>query len=234
MQIDDALVELVTTEILKRLKAASDGAAVPAPRTPLLTVGSLDGLAPQTRAALEARHEITPAEGREPGQWPPAPVLLTSLGLQALVRTAQGDEGCTVEGMVLLSALLEGRRAVALEEGLVWRRHKDTAPRSLVSVYLACEAALKNAGLRIVDESRLLDALADPAAGRPSNLTPLPPNLTPNLTPRTRVLTETRVQELFPPSTGPEARVLRLTPGDVLTPLARDWLLAKKIAVVAG
>jgi hypothetical protein len=228
MIITDALVELVTAEILKRVEAGRLGAPSDAPaarkRSPLLTVGSLDALDPGVRNALEARFDFVVIDRWDCGELPKAPALLTRLGLQALTRTAAGDEGCTVEGRVLLWALLNGQRAAVLEEGLVWRRHRDAAPPTLVSIYLRCEAVLKSAGLRIVDQNRLLEALTGAIDARPGVRTELSRA-------RGRVLTENEVRALFPASGDPGTRVLRLGAGDVLTPLARDWLAAERIPV---
>ncbi|MDR1308318.1 MAG: hypothetical protein LBL95_00170 [Deltaproteobacteria bacterium] len=229
MIINDELVTRITEEILRRLRAAGQGQAPAAKRPPLLVVGPLSALGQGCRDALAARFDLVPISGLSQDGRPEAPLLVTSLGLQALVQVASGDEGCTEEGRAILSALIAGRPAVALESGLAWRSLPPTAPRVLLSLYQTSEALLKNAGLRIAPESGLLPALTDgpapaPAAGGPQ---PGAPACCP--APRgARVLTESAVSALFPEgSTG----TLRLARGDILTPLARDLLLARKIAV---
>jgi hypothetical protein len=191
-------------------------------------------------------------------------LLVTSLGLQALVQVASGDEGCTDEGRAILSALIEGRPVAALESGLAWRALPQTTPRVLLSIYQTAESQLKMAGLKIVREIDLPAALsvkfspgrttasswgAATSGGGPSGPQSSCPACSSNLAgsnlagsvgparsaaevskPKTvRVLTESVVANLFPNGTG---GTLTLQPGDLLTPLARDWLLANKVAVV--
>jgi hypothetical protein len=162
-------------------------------------------------------------------------LLILSLGLQALVQVASGDEGCTEEGRALLSALIDDRPAVALSAGVAWRSLPPTAPRVLISLYQTAEALLKNAGLVIARESDLISALSGKAF-RPQDAAvsgwgrPAPSDWTGERAGgRVRVLTESAVSNLFPEGSGGPLKLLR---GDVLTPLACDWLLAKKIPVI--
>jgi hypothetical protein len=231
--VRDELVDRIVAEIVKRVAAKEAAAQSPSPppcpaaKPPLLVSGPLGALAPETAAALSAQFDIVAAESFDTSGLPRAPLLMTGLGLQALVRVSQGDEGCTVEGRLLLEALLEGRRAVILEGGIVWRRHQGTAPKPLIASYLACEAALASCGALIRPDSLILEALKAPI-GPPAAPAAPARCQAPGLPPRAgRVLSEARVRELFPRGTGPAT--LELSPGDVLTPLARDYLLAQKI-----
>lgn len=243
MNIPDDLVTKITEEIIRRISSGGSQAAAPSPPPPpsglrpdLIVTGPpgdpLGRLPSEVKAAINAAYVIHPVNSFEAEGLPKVPLLLPCLPIQPLVRVAHGDEGCTVEGRQLLCALLEGRSAVVWEDGIVWRRYSDTAPKSLVSIWKRCESALIEAGVKLVPHHGILDALA----GRASNPSPTPPawsgaaqraNERIHTTGSVRVLTEAKVMEMFPNGSGPGR--LELKPGDMLTPLAKDYLAAQKI-----
>jgi hypothetical protein len=236
MIITDELVTKIAEEIARRIAAGQapppPAAAGPSGSKPDLIVAGPAGdplscLPAAAAEAVRGAFAVHPVSAFEAEGLPKVPVLLPRLPIQPLVRVAHGDEGCTVEGRQLLCALLEGRTAVVWDDGIVWRRYAATAPGSLVAIWRRCEAALAEAGVRIVPAEGLVAALtgkppaslAKPEAAAPIDLPPA----------ATRVLTESKVMALFPPGSPPGE--LALGPGDVLTPLAKDYLSAAKIRV---
>ncbi len=241
MNISAELVEYITRELMKRLGSAPPAAAAPhaAPKALLHLVGRTTDLGTPALARLQERFIV-----REHLDWndtlpPEASVLITTLNIQAMVRVAEGDEGCTVEGRALLAALLNGQPVAALKDGLVWRRYMATAPKTLLARYGHYESVLQSYGLKLVDEDGAAEALLGrpPAAPPPMPFAPTqqgrPP--VPVIKPAggRRVLTEAEVIAACPVSGGP-GQTLRLSPGDFLTPLAQDYVLAMKINLVKG
>lgn len=238
MQISDDLIKHITSELMKRL-------ATEAPQTPetkakplMHLVGRREDLSTPALARIEEYFEV-----REHLKWeeelpPNASVLIVSLNIQALTRVTEGDEGCTVEGRALLAALLNGQPVAALKDGLIWRRYLSTAPKGLLARYGHCENVLQGYGLKLVDENQVVEALLGrPLAGsnlppaRPEPLLPEPAlTFNPSASGR-RVLSEASVMAACPASQG-LGQTLRLNAGDLLTPLARDYILAMKINVV--
>jgi hypothetical protein len=252
VSVPEVLVSRITEEIIKRLAAGrppkAEGccpAAAPIPAPDLIVAGSPGALsslpapiAEAVRAAFSV-HEVSAFDGEGPSG---APLLLPILPVQSLVRVAEGDEGCTVEGRQLLKALCEGRPAVVWEGGIVWRQFEKTAPRALVSLWRRREDDLRAYGVKLVPQEGILAALSCSAPGKPGALapsnTPIPawsgagqrlPGYTDAPHGATRVLTEALVMTMHPPGSGPGRLVLE--PDDVLTPLARDYLAAQKITV---
>jgi hypothetical protein len=240
MNISAELVDHITRELIKRLNpAAPPPAAAPpaaAPKPLLHLVGRAADLGAPALARLRERFIV-----REHLDWdeplpPEASVLITTLNIQALVRVAEGDEGCTVEGRALLAALLNGQPAAALKDGLVWRRYLATAPKALLARYSRCESALLGYGLKLTDEDGAAEALLgrSPAAPPPvvlASARPGPPPARPKPAGGRRVLAESDVAAACPAAGGPD-QTLRLSPGDLLTPLAQDYVLAMKINLV--
>lgn len=240
MNISAELVEYITRELMKRLNPGSAPPAAaapgPAPKALLHLVGRTTDLSTPALARLQERFIV-----REHLEWndvlpPEASVLITTLNIQALVRVAEGDEGCTVEGRALLGALLNGQPVAALKDGLVWRRYMATAPKPLLARYGHYESVLQSYGLKLVDEDGVVEALLGRAPAAPSTMpfisaqqgrspAPIKPSG------GRRALTEADVMAACPVSGGP-GQTLRLAPGDLLTPLARDYALAMKISLV--
>ena len=239
MQISDDLIKHITQELMKRLEK---GTPLPVSMAkPLLHLtGRREDLSTSALMNLQAHFEIKEHRLWEDDLPREAHVLITSLGIQALVRVAEGDEGYTVEGRVLLAALLNGQPVCALKDGLAWRRYLTTAPKGLLARYGHYESVLQGYGLKIVDETEVVETLlgrgrpaSAPAAFMPA--TPLPepaPSFTRSPGGR-RVLSEAEIMSACPASGG-YGQTLRLNPGDIMTPLAQDYALAMKINVVKG
>ena len=231
MQISDDLIQHITRKLMKRLEAENmlDVALAEAPARPLLhLVGSLGDLSAPALARLQEKFDIREHKSWDDELPPQAAVLITSLNIQALVRVAEGDEGCTVEGRALLTALLNGQPVAALSGGLVWRRYQATAPKELLARYARCEKTLVSYGLKLVEEDQVAGALLGQVK---TEVIQCPPLLLNQVPARRRVWSEVAVMAACPAASG-GGQTLRLGPGDVLTPLARDYIAAMTINVV--
>jgi hypothetical protein len=252
MEITDELVSRITAELWRRLGPESGPAAA---RPRLLVVGDPAALSPAARDEILKYFEVleNPAPGLPfmrrqedenlkyfEGLENPADcgasftadsVLVTSLSLQALVRVAAGEEGCTPEGRALLAALLQGRPAAVLKSGLIWRRCQGAAPRPLLDRYVRCEDLLVSYGVKLVDEAEIISALLGRSAGRVRPVSA--PAVSGRPSGRRRVLTEAEVRAACPVAGG-SGQTLRLGPGDFLTPLARDYVQSLKLNLSRG
>jgi ethanolamine utilization protein len=192
-------------------------------------VGGRAGVSPALAARLEetfAIHEHTAWEDHVP---PEASVLLSRLGIQALARVAWGDEGCTVEGRALLEAILLGRPAVVLKSGLVWRAYG--APKALAARYAEYEKNLESYGLKIVDEDGVIPALLGRetqagTGGPPRDAAPCAAQKRGGR----RVINEAAIKAACPEARG-LGQTLAISPGDILTPLAKDYVLSMRINI---
>jgi len=231
MQISDDLIQYITNELMKRLERQPE--ILSAAAKPLLhLVGRREDFSTPALARIQESFDVREHTRYEDELPPSARVLLSSLGLQALTRVAEGDEGCTIEGRVLLSALLNGQPVAALRDGLLWRRYQASAPRGLLLRYQHCERVLRDYGLKLVDEDEVVEALSGQAPKFPAS--PAPPQAAAAFKRPAggrKVLTEAELMKLCPLSGG-EGQSLRLSPGDILTPLAQDYVSALKIKLL--
>lgn len=231
MQITDDLVKHITAELMKRL-----GGEV-RPKPLLRLVGRREDLSTLALARLQENFEVQDHQGWDDPLPPEASVLITSLNIQALVRVAEGDEGCTVEGRTLLGAFLNGQPVAALKEGVVWRRYMSTAPKALLARYSQYESVLQSYGLKLVSEDEAVEALLGrPAAASSPSAYAAPQSGFERQAPTGKgggrpVLTEAEVMRMAPASQGYDQQ-LRLEPGTVLTPLAQDYIKAMRINVI--
>jgi hypothetical protein len=229
MEIDDKLVSLITKELLKRLEGGTlspPGNSGTGEEIPLVLVGGSTGV----QASLESRYRIINPD--DPGGFPErAEVVICKLGIQALVRVAEGDEGCTPEGRLLLWALLRGKSPVILQEGIEWRCFAALMSRALYEKYSAWEQKLLSYGAKIVKEADLPAVLAGaPALVNAGVSASPPPSVVLPKSGGKRVITETELNKICPVSKG-KGQTLVIGKADILTPLAQDYITAMHITV---
>jgi hypothetical protein len=234
MEIDDALVTAITRELFRRL--GSGEVLSPAVKKPLVIAGGVSDLQSSTRSSLEAGYDLQCHEGLEAGFPDTAGALVTRLGIQALVRLAEGDAGCTPEGVVVLWALVRGKRPVILEEGIEWRRFRETMSPALAAKFNAHEKTLASYGAVFAGEADLLRALSGGSAAAcsgpasDSGKISAPVAIPPAPTKRKRVIGEVELLRLCPVSGG-FGQTLEIGPKDILTPLAKDYAEKMRITV---
>lgn len=239
MQISDDLISYITRELVKRLGWTGETSSLSVEKPRLRLVGPREAISVPTLIKIEEKFDIHDHKLWDEELPAGASVLITSLSIQALVRVAEGDEGCTVEGRTLLNALLRGQPVAALKDGLVWRRYRSTAPKGLSAKYIHYENVLQSYGLKLVDEDQIVEALLGrlPSPSRTVGFNPVPPTLQ---APKTfsaapgggrKVISENDIMAACPISGG-EGQSLRLGPADILTPLAQDYVKTMKINII--
>jgi hypothetical protein len=236
MEINDSLVTMITQELLKRLQAGSSLAKgiEKEEKSPLVLIGGSSALSPAVLAALESRFAIIPHDSPDAGFPEDALVLVTKMSVQALVRVAEGDEGCTPEGYGLLWAVFRGKNPVVLEEGMAWRAFGGTMPKALLEKYRGHERALAAYGIRIVKEAGIAAALSGeaspPCPAQPVlEAAPVPagPETRP---PGKRVFSERELMLACPEANG-HGQTFAIGPKDILTPLAADYATRMRIVI---
>ena len=254
MEINDALVTMITRELLKRLEAkgeTSSGISPCAEKKQLVILGELSGIGAVTLAKLEESYCLIRHSGFEAAFPEDAQVLIPRLGIQALVRVSEGDSGCTPEGAALMWALLRGKKPVILEEGIEWRGFKSVMSPSLSAKYTSHERILASYGVVFAKEADLPSALSATAAksataasvaaattfaetcpGQSCECAPIAanPSHAPENARRKKVINETELMRLCPDSSGAEQSI-EIGTNDILTPLAKDYIAKMRITV---
>jgi ethanolamine utilization protein len=234
MEINDSLVTMITQELLKRLQrgeSLTDGTEKKE-KPPLILIGGSSALSPAALAALESRFVIVAHDSLDAEFPEDASVLVTKMSIQALTRVSEGDEGCTPEGYGLLWAVLRGKKAVILEEGIAWRAFSGTMPRALLEKYCAHERVLGSYGIKIVKDADIAAVFSGGACpsscpSQPVCTAPAAPGIKPA---GKRVISERELMLACPESSG-YGQIFAIGPKDILTPLAADYVTRMRIVV---
>ncbi|MCG7405872.1 ethanolamine utilization protein [Paenibacillus sp. ACRRX] len=145
-----ALIQAVTAEVLKRL------AHVPADE-PSVQKRRIVVMSEETMPALELGLNLNAMDELcyyEESMRDCDLLVIPQLCLQLLSNLAQGISAGSRERFVL-TMLLKGKQVVALEEGLMYRKYKSTAPVLLYKLYDGWVDKLSSYGVRFVREADL-------------------------------------------------------------------------------
>lgn len=236
MEINDSLVTMITQELLKRLREGGSltNGTEKKEKPPLILIGGSSALNPAALAALESRFSIIAHDSLNAEFPEDASVLVTKMSIQALTRVSEGDEGCTPEGYGLLWAILRGKTAVILEEGIAWRAFGGTMPKTLLEKYYGHERVLGSYGIRIVKDANIAAVFSGEAcpscSPRPvsaGSSVPAGPEIKPA---GKRVISERELMLACPESNG-YGQTFAIGPKDILTPLAADYVTRMRIVV---
>ncbi|WP_419534247.1 hypothetical protein [Endozoicomonas sp.] len=157
----DALVELIAKRVMEQLLALQGATEARKAHQSVLVVGDCDNRQ-QLELALGHEYVLSFTADRENDERPqPAKydhIILASLSnslLSALtIGLERGSEGC-----VIVESLLLGKTVHILEEGIAYRRFRDTANPAFYQVFQDKEATLCSFGMAVVTLDSLSDAL---------------------------------------------------------------------------
>ncbi|MDR0269924.1 ethanolamine utilization protein [Paenibacillus sp.] len=144
-----AIIEAVTAEVIKRLgQERKDEPTACKKRAVLLTVEPLPELENMLKPYYEVRYFDEDLRDCDV-------LIIPKLCLQLLSNLANGISAGPRERFTL-TMLLKGRKVVAMEEGLLYRKYKSTAPVLLYKMYDDFTEKLSNFGIRVVKEAEVL------------------------------------------------------------------------------
>lgn len=102
--------------------------------------------------ALQGRYEVIRESS---GEW--EMLLAADLSVETMAYAAHGI-AATPEAACILQGLLTGRQVCLLEQGLEYRKYKETAPKTIYLLYQNQEKTLRQMGIRFLRHSMdLLD-----------------------------------------------------------------------------
>ncbi|UHA72528.1 ethanolamine utilization protein [Paenibacillus sp. 481] len=158
-----ALIQAVANEVLRRigLEQTDESSLVERKRVLVLSEEPLPELENLLRPHVELSYYNETLRDCDL-------LIMPKLCMQLLVNLANGISAGPRERFVL-TMLLKGRRVIAVEEGLYYRKYKSSAPVLLYKLYEKCADQLASYGIRLVKQSELLavcleDSRAEEAA----------------------------------------------------------------------
>ena len=149
-----AIIEAVAAEVLKRLQQAQTTEPVAIKKQAiLLSTEPVPMLEKMVNPYYEVRYYDESVRDCDL-------LIIPKVCIQLLSYLANGISAGIRERFVL-TLLLKGKRVVVLEEGLIYRKYKQTSPVMLYKLYDGFANTLKSYGITIVRESDLLSACVD-------------------------------------------------------------------------
>lgn len=217
----ETLVRKVTEEVQKRLNSKSSNQ-----RLQVVILSSQPE--PELEAMLGTRFAVSYyREGLSDCDL----VLIPEVCVQLLANLANGLSATGREQFVL-AMLLKGKKVFAREEGLLYRKYKQTAPSGLYKMYDDYTEIIQKCGISIVNESVLLDGLlqdkwpAAEAAAEKKQEPALSGSPSPEVLNK-KVVTEADLKKCYLN----QITEIVIAQKSVLTPLAHDYLKAHQMKV---
>jgi ethanolamine utilization protein len=148
----EALIQAVADEVYKRLRQNQTAEAIPPvkPKAVLLSGEPVSELEEMLNPHYDVQYYDESLRDCDL-------IIIPKLCIQLLSNLANGISAGNRERFVL-TMLLKGKRVIALDEGLLYRKYKSTAPVLLYKLYAGFADKLENYGIRIVQTPELLAA----------------------------------------------------------------------------
>ncbi|MEG0307665.1 MAG: TIGR02536 family ethanolamine utilization protein [Clostridium sp.] len=138
----DKLVDLIVKEVYKKLEEATKKEI----KNKIAIVIGEESLDPITKSTMEAEYKLIPYTEETVDC---DIVIVSEISIKSMANLATLT-GTKDEENFIIKMLMQGKKVYVLEDGLEYRRYKNTAPRALYNKYLNFEKELKVYGIDIV------------------------------------------------------------------------------------
>lgn len=150
-------------------------------------------------------------------------LIVGKLCLRGLSTLALGSN-CSVEERFILKSLLKGKKVYILEDGVEYKRYKDTAPKTLYNLYLEYEKRLKQYGIEwITHPKELLTTLTNTKQITSQNNTDETFSFN-----HIKVLTESEINKVYLQG----IKKITVAKNCIITPLAQDSIRVHHLEVI--
>ncbi|RMD02092.1 hypothetical protein D9O40_07335 [Clostridium autoethanogenum] len=156
----NAIVDMVTREIMKRLKDENGY-----PQKSLKRILVLDKSSDESFKIIEQKlnflgYEIDYMKDKK-DTLTYEKIIITSLSNKEIVNMAMGLES-GIKEQTVLEALLLGKKVFLLDDGIAYRKYAATSNKALYKLYEEYEKKLCEYGVRIVDRENFVNEFSEP------------------------------------------------------------------------
>lgn len=155
----EALVELISKEVLKQLSTEGSYNRALDTRESILVIGGDSNREKLIRTLRNYKLSFM-FEQEQPHLDDYDHLLLAEMSSKLLADSALGLENC-LEGSLLMEALMSGKSVYLLEEGIAYRRYTSTAKSALLKLFQQKESELLSYGVKLVQLNNLKQQLSD-------------------------------------------------------------------------
>lgn len=157
----NSIVDAVTKEVMRRLGSEKDAFINPIAKVLVLekhdnenykTIEQKLNFIGYKVGSIEDKKDIKDYER----------IVITSLDNRELVNIAMGI-GCDEKEQIVLESLLSGKKVFLVEEGLSYRRYKETSNKALFKLYEDYEKRLKDFGIFILKKENFIEGFNEGA-----------------------------------------------------------------------
>ncbi|SFC49016.1 ethanolamine utilization protein [Bacillus sp. 491mf] len=221
----EALVEVITKEVYNRLQ----NIPVAKKAEPLKTaVFVATEVYPQLEGILA--HEYT-IQYFDDSVMDCDVVVIPKMCIQLLGNLANGLSSSPRERFIL-TMLLKGKNVIALDDGLVYKKYKQTANAHLFKMYEEYQAKVESFGIKIIHDTQLLQSCCEKKVVHNVQVTNSQMNVETQLQTEAaviskKVITEADLKKFHLRN----VKEIIVTPNSIITPLAKDYIRMQQMHV---
>ncbi|HBM75882.1 MAG TPA: hypothetical protein DD429_10065 [Clostridiaceae bacterium] len=151
----DSIVDAVTKEVMKKLGSKEDASMDPIAKVLVLEKHDSENYKTIERKLNFIGYKVGSIEDKKDIEEYDR-IVITSLDNRELVNIAMGI-GCDEKEQIVLESLLSGRKVFLIEQGLSYRKYKETSNKVLFKLYEDYEKRLKNFGIFIFKKENFIE-----------------------------------------------------------------------------
>lgn len=219
MMTQDAFVQLIVEKVMKRLG-----------KEPWFLMGSESNELEELVKKL-GENQVYWTETPEQADW----ICVTKVSARTLAEIARGY-GDSEETKLLIEAIAEGKKVCFLEEGLHYRKYRETCPAKLYEKWQSNEAVLLSYGVRFTTAGQLFGDMAKvgekTCGGEVRSLSENGESTAKNSEGttelRAKLITENLLSRL--PQKG--SKDIQINEDAIVTPLAQDYIRQERLNIL--
>jgi len=233
----DNLIKIITEEVLKRISILSSQNFKSKPERILI----IDSISNQNKGSYNEiisnwnetmfLDDYCHEDGVDSFDY----IILPKLSNRELVNIAMGNPNGEASEIVI-DGIFKGKKVIVLEEGVSYRKYKNTANRSFLNMFEEYEEKIISFGIEIVKEKDLMDCLNNEACEDSKEKTKIKPKEETNkdlgeaiekAVINKKVVSEKDIERLW--SKG--YSTIAIDKKSIITPLAKDFIRTNEINI---
>ena len=211
MMTQDAFVQLIVEKVMLRLGKQS-----------WYLVGK-DSCELEELVKKQGEHHVYWTETPEQADW----ICVSEASARTLAEIARGY-GDTEETKFLIEAIAQGKKVCFLEEGLHYRKYKETCPAKLYEKWQSNESVLLSYGVRFTTVGQLFGNKVENRNGATEPLEGATELLKEPTELRAKLITENILSRL--PQKG--SKDIQIKDDAIVTPLAQDYIRQERLNIL--
>lgn len=226
---NDKLIELITKEVMKRIKLMVE---VNNNNKKVLILEKSENLCPVVKKIL-AENEMSVDSIDSMGNLDNYEfILIQNLSNNELINIAQGYQNSEKE-KAIIDILLKGKKVYGLEKGLEYKEYEDVAPKGLIEVFQGYKEKLSTFGVEFTSLRAIIGSkVTEKSANKSEEKTQVKSLEKVDVKTHQNVITKKLVSEIDMKNMQKDgAKEVRISKKSIITPLAKDFARINNITI---